>query len=203
MSIIIFSCFYLSFESLCAADINVKTNELELTPKSKGSKQHKINVVSPCGKLDLGDEQEESVCAKLEVKEKEVLTSIEQSVSVVTPTTPSTPRKISRQINTHPKVDKIYGIVRKSSGALGGNGYDGAIYGELTQRSMQKVLEFLVGKCQLNSQSRFIDVGSGLGKPNFHASQYPGCRLSLGIELEDIRWQVRIVFLFVVTWEMH
>jgi hypothetical protein len=47
----------------------------------------------------------------------------------------------------------------------------------------------------MTNQSRFIDVGSGLGKPNFHAVQDPGVRVSLGIELEDIRWQVIISLL--------
>jgi hypothetical protein len=37
------------------------------------------------------------------------------------------------------KVQKVYKLVHKSTGALGGNGYDGAIYGELTMHSMQKV----------------------------------------------------------------
>ena len=57
--------------------------------------------------------------------------------------------------------------------------------------SMQKVINVLVEKCEMNSSSRFIDVGSGLGKPNFHAAMDPQVRISLGIELEDIRWQVR------------
>ena len=39
-----------------------------------------------------------------------------------------------------PSVRKVYKLVQKSTGALGGNGYDGAIYGELTIGSMQKVL---------------------------------------------------------------
>ena len=78
-----------------------------------------------------------------------------------------------------------------STGALGGNGYVGAIYGELTMHSMQRVINFMVDKCELSRSSRFIDVGSGLGKPNFHASQDPCVRLSLGIELEDIRWKVQ------------
>jgi hypothetical protein len=29
------------------------------------------------------------------------------------------------------------------------------------------------------------------GKPNFHAAQDPRVRLSIGVELEEIRWQVR------------
>jgi len=90
------------------------------------------------------------------------------------------------------RVKKVYKIVQKSTGALGGNGYDGAIYGELTMHSMQKVIEFMVSKCNMTSESRFIDVGSGLGKPNFHACQDPGVRLSIGIELEEIRWQLAI-----------
>jgi hypothetical protein len=69
-------------------------------------------------------------------------------------------------------------------------GYNGAIYGELTMRSMQRVLNILVDQCNLNKFSRFIDVGAGLGKPNFHAAQDPGVRLSLGVELEEIRWQL-------------
>lgn len=105
----------------------------------------------------------------------------------------------------NPKVKKVYKIIQKSTGALGGNGYDGAIYGELTMQSMQKVriifcflityslekvINYMVENCGLSLDSRFIDVGSGLGKPNFHAAQDPGCRISLGIELEEIRWQV-------------
>lgn len=42
----------------------------------------------------------------------------------------------------------------------------------------------------MTAQSRFIDVGSGLGKPNFHVAQAPGVRISVGIELERIRWQL-------------
>lgn len=44
--------------------------------------------------------------------------------------------------------------------------------------------------CEMTAQSRFIDVGSGLGKPNFHVAQSPGVRISVGIELERIRWQL-------------
>ena len=80
-------------------------------------------------------------------------------------------------------------MVRKSTGTLGGNGSNGAIYGELTMHSMQKVVDLMVAQCALNNQSRFIDVGSGLGKPNFHVAQDPAVRLSLGVELEHIRWQ--------------
>lgn len=88
------------------------------------------------------------------------------------------------------RVKKVYKIVQKSTGALGGNGYNGAIYGELTLHSMQKVIDYMVDKCEMSADSMFIDVGSGLGKPNFHACQDPGVRISIGIELEEIRWQL-------------
>lgn len=51
----------------------------------------------------------------------------------------------------------------------------------------------MVENCEMGTDSMFIDVGAGLGKPNFHACQDPGVRVSLGIELEEIRWQVRIL----------
>ena len=101
-----------------------------------------------------------------------------------------------------PKVEKIYKLIRKSTGTLGGNGSTGAIYGELTMHSMQKCINVLVEKCEMNHTSRFIDVGSGLGKPNFHAAQDPACRLSLGVELESIRWQLAMHNFYHVLPEM-
>lgn len=87
-------------------------------------------------------------------------------------------------------VDRVYKLVRKATGQLGGNGHTGAIYGELTMASMHRVLEVLVTDCELGPDSRIIDVGCGLGKPNFHMAQYPGVRLSIGVELEELRWKV-------------
>ena len=87
---------------------------------------------------------------------------------------------------------KAYKIVRKTTGQLGGNGSTGAIYGELTMHSMQKLVNILMERCEMTKDSRFIDVGSGLGKPNFHVAQYPGVRMSIGVELELIRYQMAI-----------
>ena len=98
-----------------------------------------------------------------------------------------------------PRTEHVYRLIRQSTGALGGNGNTGAIYGELTMASMQKVINVLVRKCGMNDQSRFIDVGSGLGKPNLHAAQDPAVRLSVGIELEHIRWQLAMYNLFKIT----
>lgn len=43
----------------------------------------------------------------------------------------------------------------------------------------------------------------GLGKPNFHAAQDPQVRLSIGIELEDIRFQLSMQNLACVLKDKH
>lgn len=94
-------------------------------------------------------------------------------------------------VRSIPRVTRVYKIIRKSTGALGGSGHAGcAIYGELTMGSMQRIIDVLVQKCELDTTSLFLDIGSGLGKPNFHAAQDPAVRLSFGVELENIRYQV-------------
>jgi hypothetical protein len=98
--------------------------------------------------------------------------------------------EVKKRIQVPSNASTVYKIINKATGCLGGNGYNGAIYGELTIGSMQKVINVFNERCGMTRRSRFIDVGAGLGKPNFHAAQDPQCRVSLGIELEDIRWQV-------------
>ena len=41
-------------------------------------------------------------------------------------------------------------------------------------------------ECNLSKESAFLDIGSGLEKPNFHAAQ-EGVGISLGVELVNIR----------------
>ena len=87
-----------------------------------------------------------------------------------------------------PNVRHVYKIVKKLTGSIGGNGSFGAIYGELTMGSMQKMVNLMKEHTDFNDQSRFIDVGSGLGKPNIHVAQDPGVVFSYGIEMEYSRW---------------
>ena len=79
-------------------------------------------------------------------------------------------------------------MVNKCTGSLGGNGSGGAIYGEQTQASMQKVVDLMVTHAGLDKESVFIDVGSGLGKPNMHVGLQPKVKYSVGIEMEYVRW---------------
>jgi hypothetical protein len=85
-------------------------------------------------------------------------------------------------------VKQVYGIVRKLTGSIGGNGSHGPIYGELTMGSMQKMTNLMKEYTGLDTSSRFIDVGSGIGKPNLHVAQDPGVEFSYGIEVEVDRW---------------
>jgi hypothetical protein len=86
-----------------------------------------------------------------------------------------------------PKTREVYHIVNQMTGSLGGNCHGGAIYGELTIGSMQKMIELM--KVHTGGpDSRFIDVGSGLGKPNLHVTQDPSVEFSYGIEMEHVRW---------------
>jgi hypothetical protein len=85
-------------------------------------------------------------------------------------------------------VKLVYSIIRKQTGCIGGNGSEGPIYGELTVGSMQKMVNYMKLLTGFSSSSRFIDVGSGIGKPNFHVAQDPGVEFSFGIELIKDRW---------------
>jgi hypothetical protein len=93
-------------------------------------------------------------------------------------------------IESPPNVKTIYGIIRKLTGSIGGNGYSGPIYGELTMGSMQKMVDNMMEHTFLDKNSRFIDVGSGIGKPNLHVAQYPGVAFSCGVEMEQVRWSL-------------
>jgi hypothetical protein len=104
------------------------------------------------------------------------------------PTTTSSPRLDDIKVNS--KVSKVYKLINEASGAIGGNSSHGPIYGEQTMGSFQNVINYLKSHCEFNNDSRFVDVGSGLGKPNFHVAQDPMVKLSIGIELHDVRFQV-------------
>jgi len=82
----------------------------------------------------------------------------------------------------------MYSIIRKKTGTLGGGGAGGAIYGEVTQESFQRVVDCLVQKCDFTPESVFLDIGAGLGKPNFHVAINPGVKSSYGVELIGGRW---------------
>jgi len=96
--------------------------------------------------------------------------------------------RLVEQIQVKDNVKQVYGIVKKLTGSIGGNGSHGPIYGELTMGSMQKMVNVMKEHTGFCSSSRFIDVGSGIGKPNLHVAQDPGVDFSYGIEVEPDRF---------------
>jgi len=106
--------------------------------------------------------------------------------------------RLVNAIECQPNVKQIYNIIRKLTGSIGGNGHVGPIYGELTMNSMQKMVDLMVKHCGLDSDSRFIDVGSGIGKPNFHVAQCPGVSFSCGVEVEHTRFALGMTCLKAV-----
>jgi hypothetical protein len=92
------------------------------------------------------------------------------------------------------KVDALYKLVAKHTGNFGGTGVSNeSIYGELTIGSFQNVVNLMVEKCGLGSNSRFLDIGSGLGKPNLHLCQVMNPPIvNIGIESSSARWTVSV-----------
>lgn len=96
----------------------------------------------------------------------------------------------TKPIDVAQNVKRVYTIVNKHTGSIGGNSHGGAIYGELTVGSMQKMVNLMIEHTGLGPNSRFIDVGCGLGKPNLHVAQMPRVEFSYGIEMEHTRWML-------------
>ena len=94
----------------------------------------------------------------------------------------------SSTVNIQENTRSVYALIQKMTGNIGGNGHGGAIYGELTMGSMQKLVDLMKLHTGFDHKSRFIDVGSGLGKPSLHVAQDPGVAFSYGIEMERVRW---------------
>jgi hypothetical protein len=53
-------------------------------------------------------------------------------------------------------VQQVYSVLQAATGSLGGNGNSGAIYGELTQASMQRVVDLL--KVHLTDLRQFSGI---------------------------------------------
>ena len=150
--------------------------------------------------------------------ELEIEKDLRRSIIPTTTTTTTTPNvKQINHINKSPtrtiikdspvkkKVLDMYSKVRKRFGTLGGGGSGGPIYGEITTRSFQRIIKFMQMNCELNENSSFIDIGSGLGKPNFHVSLDVNVKLSVGVELGGERWWQSMILLkdFVPEYKLN
>lgn len=108
------------------------------------------------------------------------------------------PHDVSR-VTCSSKTQHLYRIVQKLTNYVGGAAVNGAIYGEITAASFQRVMDCLKSKCNLGSDSCFIDIGSGFGKPNLHAVADANVSISFGLELEFNRWKASLQCLEAVA----
>ena len=111
-------------------------------------------------------------------------------VRILVPTEPDRDDSL-RYINYRSAISentsRAYRIANSQSRSLGGAATGSAIFGEQSAGSMQNVVQLMVERQNLTSSSRVIDVGSGLGKPNFHFACDPGVALSYGVEVDPAR----------------
>lgn len=105
-------------------------------------------------------------------------------------TSEDTSDRFASKIEVGKSVQQLYHVIQKRSGAVGGYGHNGPVYGEITMGTFQKVLNFLRDNLDFDANSAFLDIGSGLGKPNLHVALNPGVRMSFGLEVEHLRWQL-------------
>jgi hypothetical protein len=75
-------------------------------------------------------------------------------------------------------VKNVYSITRKRT-RKGGNCSGGEIYGETTVGSFERLVELLKNHTQFTHESRFLDVGSSLGKPSARAHNAQEVRVKM------------------------
>jgi len=89
-------------------------------------------------------------------------------------------------------VKQLYKVIKRHTGKVGGYGHNCSIYGEVTTGSFHKIIKFLKLNLGFDHNSIFLDIGSGLGKPNFHVLLDPGVKYSFGVELESLRYALSL-----------
>ena len=83
------------------------------------------------------------------------------------------------------KLRRLYHACRPRAGVVAG---DGPIYGELRLGSFHNIVLALQKYTDIDQESIFLDVGSGLGKPCVHVAYVVGCRC-IGVEIVGARWR--------------
>ena len=53
---------------------------------------------------------------------------------------------------------------------------------------MQKDVQFMVNSTRFVTASWFLNVGSGIEKPNLHVAQYPAVEFLCGVQIEYSQW---------------
>jgi hypothetical protein len=195
-----------TFFVMCNSLLNIEQNLCSAEIKEKKEKLlgffgvfiNKINFVDKLKQICMTETTKEANKRSKQKKNettKENSSSSSSSLIQIQPITSSRfsarlVKDIEQEVVIDHKVSNVYSLIHKASNSLGGNSCNAPIYGEVTTVSFQKIVNYLKSSCNMCIDSRFIDIGSGLGKPNFHVAQDPIVRLSIGIEVDEIRYQV-------------
>lgn len=171
-------------------------NDHQIVPEERGPSFSLKNLVTPSTEHNQAATIEVDDVAKRNVR-RSLFTTTPKRPAPVTPAhqefqSPAKRKlvfgRFVEKVAVQDNVRQVYAIIKKLTGDIGGNASHGPIYGELTMVSMQKMVNLMKEHAEFNSTSRFIDVGSGIGKPNLHVAQDPGVEISYGIEVEEPRW---------------
>mmetsp|Transcript_16823 Transcript_16823/g.32816 ORF Transcript_16823/g.32816 Transcript_16823/m.32816 type:complete len:633 (+) Transcript_16823:352-2250(+) len=162
-----------------------------------GQKQESHGSSSPSGKERIANVEKANTVQTQARRLSEVFSSSKprEAVTTTSNSAPTAAQDEYQELDRKIHLKMLYSLIRRKTGALGGGGSGGAIYGEVTQESFQRVVDVLVSKCGLNTESVFLDIGAGLGKPNFHVAISPGVKQSFGVELIGGRWWQSIYLL--------
>jgi hypothetical protein len=91
--------------------------------------------------------------------------------------------KITNQIKMEAQMSSLYSLLNIAVDP----GSDGTgILVEVKVGSMQNLMEHLQDLCEFNENSRFLDVGSGCGRPVLHAAVAIKPKLSIGVEVHPL-----------------
>ena len=84
---------------------------------------------------------------------------------------------------TAPTTTSMYASLNRASNKLDPPDDDGGINGEMTSGAMQKVIQLLVDECNMGTNSHFVDLGGGQGRPSFHCATTVDVQTVTSIEI--------------------
>ena len=82
-------------------------------------------------------------------------------------------------------IENLYAYINETDEYTTLTGVEKDSYAELDNDSMESVIDKMKEVQNFNSSSKFLDIGCGIGKPNYFAAHNPRVDLSYGVEIHD------------------
>jgi len=167
--------------------IEGKTTPLFLSPVKINEAKTPVKINEAKTPVRVKSESKTPGASTLKHSEGKIALSFSPTKSVLSPSAVPYESPVKRAGKS---VQRLYQVIQKATGAVGGYGHNGPVYGEVTMGTFQKVVDAMSRFTEFDASSSFVDVGAGLGKPSFHVALNPGVKLSAGIELEQLRFEL-------------